>query len=112
MFLFINAVWLEWAPAHFAFSGDAIARAHTRCGLSQTSVTLMKHAFKSVLYVDDAIFVEVNVPERLFSTTYCWEYLVRGALGPDSINTDKLEEEGTWESRQILLGFVVDLNSM
>ena len=72
----------------------------------------MRHASKSALYVDDGIFVEVNVPGRLRATPQCWEYLVSGVLGLGAINTDKLGEEGAWGSQQILLGFVFNLDNL
>ena len=100
------------APAHFARFGDAVTRAHRRCGPVSCITTLMKHAYVSFLYVDDGIFVEVNVPERLLATTLCWERLVKGVLGKNAINTDKLEEEGTWSHQQIILGFVIDVDAL
>ena len=82
------------ATAHFARFGDAVTLAHCRCGLSGPSVTLMRHAFRSVLYVDDGIFIELDIPERLNASTACWEFLTRGLLGKDAINRHKLIEEG------------------
>ena len=93
------------APAHFARFGGAITRAHSRCGLSRKCNTLMKHAYRSVLYVGDGIFVELDIAERMAGTNTCWEFLTRGVLGNSAINLEKLDEEGTWESKQILLGF-------
>ena len=96
------------APSHFAVFGGAIAGAHVRCGLHQP-VTLMRHSFRSMMYVDDGIFIEIAAPERMLATTLCWERLTKGALGPTAINGDKLGTEGTWETQQILLGFAISL---
>ena len=95
--------------AHIAFFGDSFTIAHTQCRLSKDSSTLMRHSYRSVLYVDDGISVEIDAPERLFATTQCWEHLVRGVLGLEAINAEKLGEEGTWEAQQILLRFVFNL---
>ena len=98
-------------PAHFARFGDAATRAHRRCGPLWATSTLMRHAFHSFMYVEDGIFVEVDVPERLSSTTRCWGYLAKGILGKNAINEEKLEEEeGKWEPHQIILGFVINVD--
>ena len=100
------------SPAHFARFGDAVTRAHNKCGLGRLSHTLMRHARRSVLYVDDGIFIEVNMRERLSGTTACWGHLTKGVLGADATNLDKLDEEGHWESQKILLGFTFDLSRL
>lgn len=69
----------------------------------------MRHAYRSVLYVGDGIFVERGIAERLAGTTTCWEFLTRGVLGHTAINLNNLDEEGNLESHQILLGFTFDL---
>ena len=83
------------APSHCAFFGDAIAMAHVQCGLNRAS-TLMRHSFRSVLYVDGVVFADVNVPERLFAATQRWGHLAKCVLGAEAINRDKLDEEGHW----------------
>ena len=57
------------APARFARFGDAVTRAHRWCGPLDCPATLMRRVYVSFLYVDGGIFVEVNVPERLYATT-------------------------------------------
>ena len=67
---FYLAVPFGWngAPAQFAFFGDSITIAHIQFGLSKASSTLMRHSYRPSLYVDDGIFADVDVPERLFPT--------------------------------------------
>ena len=98
-------------PAHFAYFGDAITKAHVQCGLAR-ALTPMKHAFRSVMYAGDGIFAEVAAPERMAASTQCWEHLAKGILGRDAINEEKLGTEGTWESQQILLDFIFNLDEL
>ena len=100
------------SPARCARFGDAITMARMKCGLSPPNANLMLHSFRSVLYFDDGIFVEANVPGRLFATTQRWGHLTTGVLGREDINLDKLGEEGKWGSQQILLGFTFNLDRL
>ena len=110
---FYLAIPFGWSgsPSHFAFFGDTITYAHLQCGVG-SSATLMRHAFRSALYVDGGIFVELNIPERLSATAHCWEWLTRGMLGRAAINVDKLSEAGACESHRVLLGFVFNLDTV
>ena len=64
------------------------------------------------MYVDDGIFIELSIPERLAATTERWEYIARGLLGQDALNAGKLKTEGSWEKQQIMLGFVFNLERL
>ena len=66
----------------------------------------------SLLYADDAIFIEPRMGLRPDVTVTCWEHLRNGILGFDALNDEKLREEGEWQESHILLGFQVNVNSL
>ena len=98
------------SPSHFALFGDAITLAHQQHGITRKG--FLDHAFTSRMYVGDGIFVELSCPVLLDQAIQCWERLARGILGSSAIDGEKLQEEGPWKSAQIILGFVIDLDTL
>ena len=64
--------------------------------------------FWSVIFADDAIFVEAEVGNILFETVADWETACCSLFGPDSINAEKVRLEGQWGTAGLILGFDID----
>ena len=62
--------------------------------------------------MDDAIFIEPRLGRRPEVVVLCWGSICRKLLGEDSLNQDKLMEEGDWESTHILLGYEVNVDTL
>ena len=66
----------------------------------------------SLLYVEDAIFIEPRMGLRPNVTVACWGRLRKGLLGSDALGDEQVLEEGEWQEGHILLGFKVNVNSL
>lgn len=67
---------------------------------------------RSLLFVDDPIFVEHRVEMRPGVCVSCWESICRRRLGGDSSNKDNLMEAGEWGDTHILLGYEVNADAL
>ena len=65
----VMAIGRNGSPARLGRCGDAITPARMKCGVIPPAATIMIRSVRSLLYVGDGIFVEANVPGRLFATT-------------------------------------------
>ena len=68
--------------------------------------------YECFLYVDDAIFVEAELGSRPQDSLNCWVSIAREVLGQDCINEQKVIEEGAWQTRSLVLGFIIDTERM
>ena len=50
--------------------------------------------------------------QRLVTSTAAWETIARLPLGPKSANMQKLGEEGSWGTENIILGFQVNTDQL
>ena len=64
--------------------------------------------FRSVIFADDAIFVEAEIANISNETVAAWETSCRCLFGPDSINAEKVRSEGRWAATGLILGFDID----
>ena len=67
--------------------------------------------FRSLIFVDDGMFLEPKVGTRPEQSVACFEHGARMLLGETAISKKKLELEGTWTQELLLLGYHVDLSS-
>ena len=98
------------SPAYFPSVGRGITLAH-RDFCPTSKIRDGGQDFASLLFVDDAIFIEPRIGRRPEACVAFWEDVCREFLGGDSLNKDKLDEEGDWENTHILLGYEVNVNS-
>ena len=61
------------------------------------------------VYIDDGMFIELEMGQRPRISVEVWEKGVRLFLGPTGISQKKLEIEGQWTEELLLLGFHVNL---
>ena len=61
------------------------------------------------VFVDDGMFLEAQVGQRMEIATQVWGTGSDLILGDGSISKKKLGTEGTWEKKLVLLGYLVDL---
>ena len=66
--------------------------------------------FSPLMFVDEAMIVDVDLPSRLEQTGDAWGCCCETVLGKGSVRT-KEEIEGSWENEQILLGFQVNVET-
>ena len=66
----------------------------------------------SLLYVDDAIFIEPRLGSMPNVTVTWWAHLRKGLLGLDALNDEKPLGEGEWQEGHIPLCFDVNVNSL
>lgn len=59
-------------------------------------------------YVDDVMIISPDIGLRPDITAFAVEKYITGLLGDGAINTKKLEEEGGWDTRAIMLDFLLD----
>ena len=110
MYLALPFGW-RGSPAYFPCIGHGVALAHRN--FSPANKIRDGHQdLSSLLFVDDAIFIEPRIGMRPEVCVSCWESIWRRLLGADSPNEDKLMEEGDWKSTHILLGYEVNVNSL
>ena len=64
------------------------------------------------LYIDDGIFVETDLGPRANDCVYLWEKVARKILDEDCINEEKAREEGTWSIEALVLGFIINTETM
>ena len=99
------------SPAYFSCIGHGITLA--RRNFPPTNKIRDGHQdLPSLLFADDAIFIETRVGMRPEVCVSCRGSICRRLLGDDSPNEDKLMEEGDWKSTHILLGYEVGVNSL
>ena len=68
-------------------------------------------SFASLMFVDDAMLIDVDLPGRLEQSAQVWEHCCEMVLDHDSVSDKKKVVEGTWEEEHILLGFHVNVES-
>ena len=61
--------------------------------------------------IDDGLFIELRIGDRMRRSITEWEGMAKGMLSPDAINKEK-EEEGDRKDEQLFLGFVINASSM
>ena len=81
------------SPAIFSMRTDATRRVHY-IGRPLDGSWSGWEEFWSVMFVDDAIFVEADVGTILSETVAAWETACCSLFGPDSINAEKARLEG------------------
>ena len=99
------------SPAYFSRMGEGLAVAH-REFRSHDRNRDGADPFDSQLFVDDAIFIEPEIGLRKEVALSCWEDICRRLLGQTSINDDKVELEGDWDRKHIILGFEINADSL
>ena len=87
---FYGALPIGWSgsPGHFCRFSDAITRLHQLHGPSRPMWNSF-FAFRSRMYIDDGLFVEIDIGDRREQTTAAWGRIARSLLSPDAINEEK-----------------------
>ena len=65
-------------------------------------------AFHSFVLMDDQVLIEPDIGCRPWTSVQTAEEATRAALGPDSINPEKDQEEGQMETRKLIWGLLYD----
>ena len=99
------------SPSYFSLVTSTIQSIHKSRKPSDT-VWNGAENYECFLYVDDAIFVEADLGSRPRDSLDCWVDIAQKVLGEDCINEEKVREEGSWETRALILGFLVDTELM
>lgn len=106
-----TSVWMAGIPAYASCVGRGIkvkrknfAHAHKMRNGQQDMCSLP--------FAGDAIFTDPRMCVRPEVRVSCWESARRKLLGEDSLNQDKLTEEGDRKETQILLGYEVGANAL
>ena len=103
----LRMVWLPGCLAHNAFDIPKWRNARAPSCSESSGVEY----FTIVLFVDDGILIEPNLGTRCEASAICWEHACELTFGPDSANVDKLEEEGNWEAKKLVSGYLLDTDS-
>ena len=96
------------APGVFAIIAETITRYHTLICPSNC-LWAGDQNFRSHLFADDGILIEPDLPDRLEQSAAVWEEGSFMVIGDDAMNAEKLGIEGLWSSKQIVLGYELDL---
>ena len=107
--LFLPFGWVG-SPAYFQMFANAPDARFRKFGSNHARWTSTMPS-KVWTYVDDAMFVELRIKERMAECIRCWGWCCRRYFGEDSINLRKAEEEGKWPTGNILLGFAIGAKS-
>ena len=102
---FYSALPFGWAgpPGFFAhISSDIPKWRHAHAPSNQENSG--GESFSSFLFVEDGILIEPNIGTRCEESALCREKECEPTFGPDSVNLDKLGEEGNGGAKT---GFVV-----
>ena len=99
------------SPSYFSQVGEGVTLAH-RAFISSEPKRGGADYFSSLLFVDDAIFVEPVIGGRREMVISCWGNICRRILGATAVNKDKVDLEGEWKTSHILLGFEVDVDRL
>ena len=93
--LFYGVIPFGWggSPSHFCRFSDAISILHQLHGPCH-QLWNMGMAFRSKMYIDDGIFIELDMGSRLGQSTGKWEEIAKGCLSDDAINEEKNLLEG------------------
>ena len=76
------------SPGHFCRSRDAITKLHQLHGPSRPMWN-SAFAYRSQMYIDDGLFIEINIGARRQQTTEAWERISKALLPNDAINEGK-----------------------
>ena len=98
------------SPGHFCRFSDAITLLHSLCGPARP-LWNTAFAYKSHMYIDDGLFIEIDVGDRTQQSTEAWERIAKDLLSNDAINEEKNEIEGQWQDEHIFLGFLINTES-
>lgn len=111
--MFYGVLPFGWgsSPGHFCRFSDAIARLHQLHGPSGP-LWNMPCAFRSKMYIDDGLFVELEIGDRKEQSSRKWEEIARGFLPQEAVNEEENKLEGAWCAQQIFLGFEIDTSSL
>ena len=99
------------SPSRFVRYSDALTKLHQMSGPNDPTWN-SPHAFRSSMFIDDGLFVEVKVGDRRQRSIAEWEYIARGMLSQEAISGEKEKEEGEWGEEHIFLGFCINTASM
>ena len=86
---------------------DAIQKVH-RSGQAQGGSWYGWGSFRSEIFAGDAIFAEADIGRILNETVSTWETACLGRFGMGSINRDKVDLDGDWDTAGLILGFDID----
>ena len=64
------------------------------------------------MYIDDGLFVELEIGDRRDQSTGKWEEIAQGLLSKYALNEEENKLEGQWSAEQIFLGFLIDTESL
>ena len=99
------------SPSRFCRFSDDISILHQLHGPNQP-MWHMGTAFRSKMYIDDGLFIELDMGTRITQSTSKWEEIAQGCLSGEAVNEEKNRLEGQWSSPQIFLGFEIDTSSL
>ena len=68
--------------------------------------------YKAFLYIDDGIFVDAELGSRSQDCIHLWETIAGKILGEDCINREKALAEGEWNEEALLLGFILNTDTL
>ena len=107
--MFYGLLRFGWGSryGHFCRFSDAIARLHQLFGPSQP-LRNMPAAFRSKMYIDDGLFIELEIGDRKEQSTNTCEEIARGLFPPNAANEEKNAIEGKRIVGRIFLGLVID----
>ena len=111
--IFYGVLPFGWgsSPSKFVRFSDAITKLHQLSGPSDPTWNL-PYAFRSSMFIDDGLFIEVMIGDRRRRSVEHWESVAKGLLSIDAINKEKEKEEGEWLEEQIFLGFSINTANM
>ena len=98
-------------PIRFVRLSDALTKLHQLSGPADPAWNV-PFAFRSSMFIDDGLFVELRIGDRRRRSVAEWEHLARGMLSQAAINEEKASDEGEWKGEQIFLGFAINTSSI
>lgn len=72
----------------------------------------MGSAFRSKMYIDDGLCIELDLGTRGLQLTQIWAEAARGCVSKESINEEQNRVEGQWGPSQIFLGFQIEADNL
>ena len=102
---------MDGSPAYLSSIGRGVTIA--RRNFSPANKLRDGHqGLSSLLFLDDAIFIEPRVGMRPEVCASCWGRICRKLLGEDYLNQDKLMEVGEWGHTHIAIGYEANANAL
>ena len=92
------------SPGYFCMLTD-IVQAMRRSFAPSDQTWNSNFPYEAEMFVIDAMFIEPDIGSRLVESVSGWKWACVLMLGEESLGRTKLDIEGTWESRQPMIGF-------